>query len=98
MRRTDPAGGEIHESIITRGMLGDKDKLHLILVPENSNLVHSACHPESSKGSETNFKKCCADLKLNEGDKVLAWLEGVENEVPIIVALVRREYLTRINL
>ena len=45
-------GGEIHESIITRGMIRNADKVHLILVPENSNLVHSDCQPESGRGSE----------------------------------------------
>ena len=91
-------GGEIHESIITRGMLRDRDKLHLILVPENSNLVHSGCHPKSGRGSDEEFRKCAVDLYFHERDRVLEWLEEIESEFPIIVTQIRREYLVRIDL
>jgi hypothetical protein len=69
---------EIHESIITRGMIRNADKVQLILVPENSNLVHSKCHPESGRGSEDDFKKCCDDLYLHESGRVLDWLDGIQ--------------------
>jgi hypothetical protein len=91
-------GGEIHESIITRGMIRNADKVHLILVPENSNLVHSDCHPESGRGSEQDFKKCCVDLYLHEGGKVLDWLDGIEEVFPTVVAQARRDYLRKIDI
>ncbi|MEI7846962.1 MAG: hypothetical protein WCK35_14270 [Chloroflexota bacterium] len=78
-------GGEIHDSIITRGMIRNADKVHLILVPENSNLVHSDCHPESGRGSEL-------DLHTHEGYKVLEWLERIQEEFPALVGQVRYEY------
>ena len=90
-------GGEIHESIITRGMIRNADKAHLILVPENSNLVHSDCHPESGRGSEQDFRKCANDLYLYEGSKVLEWLESIEFEFSTLVPQVRRDYLMQIN-
>lgn len=91
-------GGEIHESIITRGMIRSADKAPLILVPENSNLVHSDCHPNSGRGSEQEFKKCCEDLALHEGTRVLDWLIGIEVEFPAVVEQARREYLIRIEI
>ena len=90
-------GGEIHESIITRGMIRNSDKVHLILVPENSNLVHSDCHPESGRGSDLDFWKCANDLNLHEGNKVFQWLENIQEEFPTIVAQSKREYLQQIG-
>ena len=75
-------GGEIHESIITRNMIRNADKLHFILVPENSNLVHSLCHPESGRGSDQDFRKCANDLYYHEGGRVLAWLDKIKDEFP----------------
>ena len=90
-------GGEIHESIITRGMIRNSDKVHLILVQENSNLVHSDCHPESGRGSDLDFWKCANDLFLYEGRGVLDWLDQIQEEFPTIVAQAKREYLQKIN-
>ncbi len=89
-------GGEIHESIITRGMIRDKDKVDLILVPENSNLVHSACHPESGRGGDAEFRKCCEDLFVHEDGRVLEWLDRIAEEFSTIVTQVRRDYLVAI--
>ena len=90
-------GGEIHESLITRGMLRDKDKLHLILVPENSNLVHSACHPESGRDSDEDFRKCCADLFVHEDDHVLEWLARIQDEFPTVVTKTKLDYLRQLT-
>ena len=91
-------GGEIHESIITRGMVRSIDKAYLILVPENSNLLHTACHPESGRGSAEDFLKCANDLYLYEGDRVIQWLDRIEAELPTIVKQVRREFLLQIEI
>jgi len=91
-------GGEIHESIITRGMIRDISKADLILVPENSNLVHTECHPKSGRGSEKEFILCATNLLVHEKDRVIEWLERIESELPIIVPQVRREYLNAICL
>ena len=89
-------GGEIHESIITRGMIRSIDKACLILVPENSNLLHTACHPDCGRGDDEDFKKCANDLYLHEGKKVLEWLDRIEAELPTLVKQMRREYLSQI--
>ena len=90
-------GGEIHESLITRGMLRDVDRADLILVPENSNLVHSECHPESGRGNKCDFHRCANDLVYHEMDRVIEWLDQIEPELPIIVPQVRRDYLNAIK-
>jgi hypothetical protein len=90
-------GGEIHESIITRGMIRNADKVNMILVPENSNLVHSLCHPESGRGSDQDFRKCANDLFHYEGGKVLEWLESIEFEFSTLVPQVRRDYCNQLN-
>ena len=77
-------------------MVRSIDKAHLILVSENSNLLHTACHPESGRGSAEDFLKCANDLYLYEGDRVIQWLDQIEAEIPTIVKQVRREYLMQI--
>jgi len=86
-------GGEIHESLITRGMIRDIDKAELILVPENSNLVHPECHPSSGRGSPEDFSKCCVNLLVCEKDGVMKWFDHIESELPIIVPQAKRDYL-----
>jgi len=78
-------------------MIRNSDKVHLILVQENSNLVHSDCHPESGRGSDLDFWKCANDLFLYEGRGVLDWLDQIQEEFPTIVAQAKREYLQKIN-
>ena len=91
-------GGEIHESLITRAMIRNADKVHLILVPENSNLVHSRCHPESGRGSQQDFWKCANDLYLYEGGRVLAWLESIRADFPTVVKQAMHDFLMQIDL
>lgn len=91
-------GGQIHESIITRGMLRSVNKAHFILVPQNSNLVHTWCHPESGRGSESDFRRCCMDLLMSEADGVMTWLETIAPSMPIVVAQARRDYLMMLDL
>jgi len=67
-------------------------------VPENSNLVHSICHPESGRGSDLDFWKCANDLLQNEGDRVVEWLDQVQENFPVVVAQAKRDYLRQINL
>ena len=86
-------GGEIHESLITRAALRDADRAHLILVPENSNLVHTICHPSSGRGNSNQFHNCAIDLFLWEGDGVLDWLDSLEGEFRLLAVQSKRDYL-----
>jgi hypothetical protein len=89
--------GEIHESIITRGMLRDADRSHLILVPENSNLVHTKCHPESGRGGIREFSQCAINLMIWEKDHVIEWLDSLDGEFNILAQQAKRDYLNAIN-
>jgi hypothetical protein len=90
-------GGEIHESLITRGMIRDPSKDHLILVPENSNLVHATCHPKSGRGNPYEFSQCVDNLFSWEKDGVVEWLENIEGEFKLTTTQARRDYLNALN-
>jgi hypothetical protein len=82
-------GADMHEAIITRGMVnGNKDE-EKIYSCYNCVLRHSVCPNGQSHtpgiGSEITFEKCLTQICHFEGkDNILLWLSEMENFFPIV--------------
>ena len=45
-----------------------------------------------------NQKNCCADLNLQASDKVLKWLDRIQEEFTMVVAQARHEFCMQIEV
>ena len=93
--------GDLHECIVTRGMVAgtSKEKRNTIYSRYNCVLRHNTCPDGQSHkpgiGSETDFEECLRQIVEYEGyDKIIEWLDRLAEIYPIVASQAKQRVVS----